>query len=194
MKSSLITDEELAIAVASKDAAAFQKLYERHCDRVYARLTRLLGPVHDREDVMQQVFLQLYRALPTFRGESTLSTFLFRITSYVACDHLRKCGRRVVVMYGEGLDELTDGRPTPEDRSRSRQQLETIFHLLQHVKPEQRIAFQLVAVEGLSLAAAADRVGAEPKEVRQRVSQARRELLAMLGRAERRPPTNAKRS
>jgi RNA polymerase sigma-70 factor, ECF subfamily len=193
MKSSLITDEELAIAVSGKDTAAFQKLYERHCERVYARLTRLLGPVPDREDVMQQVFLQLYRALPTFRGESTLSTFLFRITAYVACDYLRKNGRRVVVMDGEGLDELVDGRPTPEDRSRSRQQLETIFNLLQHVKPERRIAFQLVAMEGLSLAAAADQVGAEPREVRQRVSQARRELVAMLDRAERRRPAEGRR-
>lgn len=193
MKSSLITDEELALAAAGKDTSAFQKLYERHCERVYARLTRLLGPVPDREDVMQQVFLQLYRALPTFRGDSTLSTFLFRITAHVACDYLRKCGRRVVVIDGEGLDELIDGRPTPEDRSRSRQQLETIFHLLQHVKPERRIAFQLVAMEGLSLAAAADQVGAAPKEVKQRVSQARRELVEMMDRAERRRPSDWKR-
>jgi RNA polymerase sigma-70 factor, ECF subfamily len=193
MKSRPITDEELALAVAGKDTSAFQKLYERHCERVYARLTRLLGPVPDREDVMQQVFLQLYRALPTFRGDSTLSTFLFRITAYVACDYLRKCGRRVVVIDGEGLDELIDGKPTPEDRSRSRQQLETIFNLLQHVKPERRIAFQLVAMEGLSLAAAADQVGAAPKEVKQRVSQARRELVAMLDRAERRGASDGKR-
>jgi RNA polymerase sigma-70 factor (ECF subfamily) len=180
------TDDDLANAAAAGDAAAFAELYARYAQRVFARLTRLVGPGPDREDVLQQVFLELHRALPGFRAEASLSTFLYRITINVASNHLRRRRRRPVDFGDTELDALLDGQPTPEDRAHRREELARIFRLLERVKPDKRIAFVLVAVEGLSIDDAADLVGANPEAVKQRVLHARRELVAMIERAERR--------
>lgn len=179
------SDEQLASAAAAGDTGAFAELYARYADRVFARITHLIGPGADREDVLQQVFLELHRALPRFRGESALSTFLYRITVNVAYDHLRHRARRSGEHDPAALDVLIDGDPTPEERARRRQQLAQIFTLLERIKPNKRIAFALVAVEGLSLGEAGELMGASPDAVKQRVLQARRELLALMAAAER---------
>jgi RNA polymerase sigma-70 factor (ECF subfamily) len=181
-----LDDSALVARFLDGDRAAYTALYQRYADRVFARLTRLIGPGADREDLLQQVFLALFRALPGFRGEATVSTFIYRITVNVACDHLRRRGRRRVDYAPEALDELIDGSPSPEERARLRAELRDILVLLERVKPAKRIAFVLVAVEGLSLDEAAALVDARPEAVKQRVLHARRELLAMMERAERR--------
>jgi RNA polymerase sigma-70 factor (ECF subfamily) len=153
-------------------------------DQVHVRVTRLIGPVADREDVLQHVFLALHRALPRFRGESAFSTFLYRITVNVAYDHLRHRRRRAEAHDAAALDALIDGEPGPEDRARRREELRLVFALLDRIKPKKRIAFVLVAVEGLTLGEAAALVGARADAVKQRVLHARRELVALLERAE----------
>jgi RNA polymerase sigma-70 factor (ECF subfamily) len=178
-------DAELAVAAAAGDAGAFAELYARYADRVFARITRLVGPGPDREDVLQQVFLELHRALPRFRGDSTVSTFLYRIAINVTYDHLRRRTRRAGEHDPGALDSLIDGDPTPEDRAHRREELGRIFALLDRIKPKKRIAFVLVAVEGLTIGEAAELVGAQPEAVKQRVLHARRELVALMQSAER---------
>jgi RNA polymerase sigma-70 factor (ECF subfamily) len=178
-----VPDTELAISAATGDTSAFDELYARYADRVFARITHLIGPGPDREDVLQQVFLGLHRALPRFRAEASISTFLYRITVNIAYDHLRHRARRSGVHDPTALDTLIDGDPSPEDRARRREELTQIFGLLERIKPAKRIAFVLVAVEGLSLAEAAELIGANPEAVKQRVLHARRELVALLGDA-----------
>jgi RNA polymerase sigma-70 factor (ECF subfamily) len=185
-RSQAAPDRELALAAATGDADAFAELYARYADRVFARITHLIGPGPEREDVLQQVFLELHRALPRFRGDSSLSTFLYRIAINVTYDHLRRRTRRSADHDPAALDTLIDGDPTPEDRARRREELVQIFALLDRIKPNKRIAFVLVAVEGLSLGEAAELVGAHPDAVKQRVLHARRELFALLQIAERR--------
>jgi RNA polymerase sigma-70 factor (ECF subfamily) len=181
-----MSDDALAASATAGDHDAFHELYARYADRVFARLTHLVGPGPDREDVLQQVFLELHRALPRFRGESALATFLYRITVNVAYDHLRRRVRRTAEHDAGALDALVDREPTPEARTRCREQLRQIFELLEHIKPKKRIAFVLVAIEGLSLTEAAELVGANAEAVKQRVLHARHELVALMNDAERR--------
>jgi RNA polymerase sigma-70 factor (ECF subfamily) len=177
-------DADLALAAVTGDPAAFTELYSRYADRVFARIVHLLGPGSDREDVLQQVFLELHRALPRFRGDAALSTFLYRITINVVYDHLRRRLRRTAEHDPDALDALIDGDPSPEDRARRREELNQIFALLDRIKPKKRIAFVLVAIEGLSLSEAAELIGASPDAVKQRVLHARRELLALITASE----------
>jgi RNA polymerase sigma-70 factor (ECF subfamily) len=181
------SDDELAAAAGSGDETAFAELYARYVDRVYMRVVHLVGPGPDSDDVLQQVFIGLHRALPRFRGESQISTFLYRITVNVAYDHLRRRARRSGEHDVAALDALIDDAPTPEDRVRRRDELRQIFALLEQIKPKKRIAFVLVAVEGLSLAEAAELVGARVDAVKQRVLHARRELVALMADAELHP-------
>jgi len=179
------SDGQLVADAVSGDGGAFAELYARYAERVFVRVTRLIGPGPDCEDVLQQVFVALFRALPRFRGDAQLSTFLHKITTNVATDHLRARGRRSVNHDPTALDTLIDGDQTPEDRARRRAELQRVFGLLDQIKPEKRVAFVLVAVEGMSLAEAAEHVGEHAETVKQRVRRARRELIALMDDAER---------
>jgi RNA polymerase sigma-70 factor (ECF subfamily) len=134
------TSLALVEAARAGDHAAFATLYHRHARWVYTRLTRLVGPGPDREDLLQQVFLELHRSLPSFRGDASLTTFLHRITVHVAFDHLRRRGRRPLAYAAEALDELIDGHPTPDARARRRDELRQVLELLERLKPVKRIA------------------------------------------------------
>jgi RNA polymerase sigma-70 factor, ECF subfamily len=145
-------DEELVARAMRGDRDAFAAIYHQLADAVYARLTRLLGPVSEREDVLQQVFIQLHRALPMYRGEATLATFVHRIAVNAAYDHLRARRRRPVLpASAPELDELVSDAPSPAVRTERREELSQLFDLLAMLAPDKRIALVLVGVEGLSL-------------------------------------------
>jgi RNA polymerase sigma-70 factor (ECF subfamily) len=169
------------------DGDAFEALYHAHVDGVFRLITRLVGPDSEREDLVQQVFLELHRALPGFRGESLFSTWLHRIVVRVAYDHLRRRRRRpVVALKDEDLEALIAPDETPEAAARQRELLRQALGLLDRIKPKKRIAFLLRVVEGLSLEEIGEIVGAKPPAVGQRVKHAERELEGMIARAERR--------
>lgn len=159
---------------------AFAELYESHADGVFALVTRLLGPSPDREDVLQQAFLQVYLALPRFRGESSVATFVRRIAVHVAIDHLRGRGRRMVVTDPAAMDDLIEPGATPEARAAARRGLLALFTALADVDVDRRVAFVLTAIEGLSMREAAALVGASPDAVKQRALAARRQLELRL--------------
>ena len=174
-----VEESALVSAAAAGDRRAFAALYQRHLDSVYARLTRVIGPAPERDDLVQQIFLDLYRALPRFRGEAAFSTFLHRIVLNVACDHLerRRRGRgRNEPLDARDLETLIAPDASPEQRARQREELRRLFALLEDLSPKRRTAFVLVAVEGLALEEAAALLNAKPAAIKQRVLEARREL------------------
>jgi RNA polymerase sigma-70 factor (ECF subfamily) len=106
----LIESEAIRLAQAG-DAAAFEFLYELHGRRVYALCLRMLGNPSDAEDLMQEAFLQLFRKIGTFRGESAFSTWLHRMTVNVVLMRLRKKSLPVA-----SLEEATDPDEEPGGR------------------------------------------------------------------------------
>jgi RNA polymerase sigma-70 factor, ECF subfamily len=90
------------------DAEAFQSLYDKHKRRVYSLCLRMTANTAEAEDLTQEAFLQLYRKIATFRGESAFSTWLHRLSVNVVLMHLRKKSLPVV-----SLEETTQG--TEED-------------------------------------------------------------------------------
>jgi RNA polymerase sigma-70 factor (ECF subfamily) len=90
------------------DAEAFQLLYDKHKRRVYSLCLRMTANVAEAEDLAQEAFLQLYRKIATFRGESAFSTWLHRLSVNVVLMHLRKKSLPQI-----SLEEATQG--TDED-------------------------------------------------------------------------------
>jgi RNA polymerase sigma-70 factor, ECF subfamily len=86
------------------DAEAFQALYDKHKRRVYSLCLRMTANTAEAEDLAQEAFLQLYRKIATFRGESAFSTWLHRLSVNVVLMHLRKKSLPVV-----SLEETTQG-------------------------------------------------------------------------------------
>jgi RNA polymerase sigma-70 factor, ECF subfamily len=98
-----LTEGEAIRLAQAGDAAAFEFLYELHGRRVYALCLRMVGSPSDAEDLMQEAFLQLFRKIGTFRGESAFSTWLHRMTVNVVLMRLRKKSLPVA-----SLDEATE--------------------------------------------------------------------------------------
>ncbi len=84
------TEAEAIRRAQSGDAAAFEFLYQMHSRRVYALCLRMVSNPADAEDLTQEAFLQLFRKIGTFRGESAFSTWLHRMTVNVVLMRLRR--------------------------------------------------------------------------------------------------------
>jgi RNA polymerase sigma-70 factor, ECF subfamily len=174
-------DAELVERHAGGDSEAFAEIYRRHAGTVYRRLTRILGPVAVREDLTQDVFLSLHRALPSFRGDAALGTLIQRIAINAAYDHLRR--RKPTALDAAVLAELVAPLPSPEAQTQAREELVHVFACLAKLKPKKRIALLLRVVDGLSFEAIAELVDATPDAVAKRVQHGQRELDALLARS-----------
>ncbi len=161
------------------DRRAFDDLYRAHVASVHRLLTRLIGPVPERDDLLQQVFLEAFRSLPGFRGDAAFATWLHRIVVNVAYRHLR---RHRGVRWEEVPDELVSPTASPELVAYRQQELQRALGYLSALKPKKRIAYVLRVVEGLSLDEIGVLVGANAPAVGQRVKHAQRELAAMIER------------
>lgn len=84
------TDFELAQAASNGDMAAFEEIYQRHHRRVYSICLRMLQNAYEAEDLTQDVFIQLYRKIGSFRGDSAFTTWLHRMTVNQVLMHFRK--------------------------------------------------------------------------------------------------------
>ena len=93
------------------DEEAFSALFEAHKRRVYSLCLRMLGNPTEAEDLTQEAFLQLFRKIATFRGESAFSTWLHRLSVNVVLMHLRKKGLNQI-----SLDETENSQGEPIKR------------------------------------------------------------------------------
>ncbi len=165
------------------DPTAFALIYRAHAAAVHRRLSRLLGPVPEREDLLQDVFLALHRVLPTFRGDAALATLIQRIAINKACELLRARYRRPTTpVDGAFFDELVSGAGTPEAQASTREELCAVFACLARIKPKKRVALLLRVVEGLSFEQIGQLVDATPEAVAKRVQHGHQELTALLSR------------
>lgn len=183
-------DDRVDLALVARhragDPDAFAALYRTHVEAVYRRLGRILGPIPEREDLTQDVFLALHKMLPRFRGEAKLSTVLHRIAINRAFEHLRTQARRPATpMDAAFFDELIGAGGSPERAASDREALVQVFSCLQRIKPKKRIAFLLRVVDGLSFEEIAVLVEASPEAVAKRVQHAQRDLDELIARAER---------
>src|SRR6266404_6241819 len=85
-----LTEAEAIRKAKDGDAAAFEYLYNLHCRRVYGVCLRMIKNPAEAEDLTQQAFLQLFRKIGTFRGESSFSTWLHRVTVNIVLMYLRR--------------------------------------------------------------------------------------------------------
>ncbi len=99
------TDAALARSAAAGDAGAFESIYRRHAGRVHGVIVRLVGGQGVRaEDLTQEAFVRAWQALPKFRFESALSTWLHRLAVTTALMELR--GRRAGPRFDDGEDAI----------------------------------------------------------------------------------------
>jgi len=168
-------ERDLVERARSGDATALRTIAERELPRVERLLGRILGPRRDFEDLVQNVFLELCRALPSYRGESKLSTFIGGITVRVARRALRPSAYEK--RRGPMPLELVASDSGPERNAIASERLRRLHAALDRIKPKKRIAFTLWALDGMSPTEIAELTGAKLHTVRSRIFHARHELM-----------------
>ena len=173
-------DLELAARCGAGDADAFEELYRQHARRLFSLVFRMTGSAEDAEDLLQEVFLQAHRKLAGFRGESTLGTWLYRLTMNHCLDHLRgrlaKMDRSTESLDAEDAFEPAAHAPVVPTAV-TRVDLERAIAAL----PEgYRAAFLLHDVEGFEHREVAKILGVSEGTSKSQVHKARMKLRAIL--------------
>src|SRR5438309_908302 len=179
--------EAEAIERAQKgDGEAFEALYSLHKRRVYSLCLRMTGNPIDAEDLAQEAFLQLFRKIATFRGESAFSTWLHRMTVNVVLMQLRKKGLPVVpideTMEGEDEGSVRKEPGAPDERLAGSIDRLHLQRAVDELPPGYRTIFVLHDVEGYEHNEIASLVGCSIGNSKSQLHKARlklRELLRM---------------
>ena len=108
-----LTEAEAIRQAKDGDAAAFEYLYKTNCRRVYSVCLRMIKNPAEAEDLTQQTFLQVFRKIGTFRGESGFSTWLHRVTVNVVLMHLRR--KKPTEIICEDLDRPGSDHEGPRE-------------------------------------------------------------------------------
>ena len=166
-------DAALLASCRSSERGAQQRLYELSHRQVYRLMVRMVG-LQDAADVTQQVFLQVFRKIDQFAGHSKFETWLYRLATNEALQHLRKGKRwRFQTLSREPMSQH-------EPANERNEQKEVLEQALSRVDPELRSIFVLREVEGLSYREIAEAINVPEGTVGSRLNRARRELQQQL--------------
>jgi RNA polymerase sigma-70 factor, ECF subfamily len=176
-------EAELIERAKQGDEAAFEALYHQHKRRVYSLCLRMVSNPAQAEDLAQEAFLQLYRKIGTFRGESAFSTWLHRMTVNVVLMQLRKKGLPVVSL--EETLEADDEAPRKEFGTKDVKLTGSVDRLelrraIDRLPPGYRTVFILHDVEGFEHNEIAGIVGCSIGNSKSQLHKARLKLRDFL--------------
>ncbi|MDX2033683.1 MAG: RNA polymerase sigma factor [Blastocatellia bacterium] len=175
-------DFVLAQAAARGDMRAFEMLYERHHRRVYSLCLRMLANATEAEDLTQEVFIQLFRKVGSFRGESAFTTWLHRLTVNHVLMHFRKKGVKYEKTTEEGeIGEIQDIIQSISERPRFVDRI-ALDKAISELPPGYRTVFVLHDVEGFEHEEVADMLGVSVGTSKSQLHKARMRLRDLLNK------------
>ena len=180
-------EEEARIirAVLDGDTNRFEELVRAYEKIVYSLALRTLGNPQDAMDAAQESFFRAYRALPSFRGDSKFSVWLYRLTANVCTDMLRRRSRAMETSLTdeeETVFDIPDGRFCPQTELEKKQLRQSVRLGIAKLPEEFRQVLLLRELAGLSYDEIARTTGLEPGTVKTRIFRARKKLAAILMR------------
>lgn len=184
-----MTENELVLLLREGNEQAFKELVTRYQDAVYNTALGLLQHPTDAEDIAQEVFIQVYRSIDSFKGDSLLSTWMYRITVTKSLDLIRSRKRKkrfgiLSQLFGE------DNRPIheavdfvhPGVKQEQKEEAGILFKLIDQLPENQRTAFLLNKVEELSYREIADILQITEGAVDSLLQRAKQNLRKKIGK------------
>ena len=156
------------------DSEDFDAIVENHSNFVYNVAYRVMGSPQEAEDVAQDAFLSAYRAYDRFRGQSHVTTWLYRITTNAALMRLRKI-KKARTLTHTGIDEVevVDWTKNPHKDALDSELGDKLREGIDLLEPDLRAALVLRDVQGLSNAEAAEALGITVSALKSRLHRAR---------------------
>jgi RNA polymerase sigma-70 factor, ECF subfamily len=177
-----LSDAELLRRHVAGDPDAFGELFGRHRDRLWAIAVRTLGDPEEAADALQDAMIAAFQRADSFRGDSAVTTWLYRIVVNAALDRMRRRAARPTTACRdeEALDALATGGQALADPSDLSDTAIDVRAALQQLVPEQQAALVLVDMLGYSVVDAALVLGVPEGTVKSRAARGRARLLPRL--------------
>jgi RNA polymerase sigma-70 factor (ECF subfamily) len=156
-------DTDLVARAAAGDASAFHALVERHRAMVYRMAYQFAGNHHDAEDIVQDVFIKVYRGLDRFRHDAQVTSWLYRIVMNACIDHRRRSAPAGWAPFTDDMESrmvnTPEEGPGPEAQAYGGQIGEVLAEEIARLPPGQRLVFMMRHHEGLKLSEIASALG-----------------------------------
>ncbi len=165
------------------DSAAFEQLMEAHESRMYAVALRMCGNREDAQDCLQEAMIRIYRAMGSFKGQSSFATWAYRITMDSCLDELRRRKNRQATSLDALLDvgfSPADEVNTPERSSLAEEKKRALERAIAELPEDMKAAVVLRDVQGLSYEEIADVLQANVGTIKSRISRGREKLRQIL--------------
>ncbi|HXP50147.1 MAG TPA: RNA polymerase sigma factor [Bacteroidia bacterium] len=181
-------EEQLIIGLKKGDTTAYNELVKLFSDKVFNTSVSILQNSEDAEDITQEVFIEIFKSIHGFKGESKLSTWIYRITVIKAFEFLRKKKRKkrfAIVQSLFGIESVLPETDVPhfyhpgvqlENKERSA----ILFTAIDQLAENQKTAFILHKIEGLSYAEVADVMKTSVPSVESLLFRAKQNLQKLL--------------
>lgn len=176
-------DEDLIKLSLAGDTGAFEELMEKYQHKIYSLAYRYMGNEEDASDMAQEALVKAYRSLHGFKGDSSFSTWIYRITANVCIDELRKRKRTlhmisldepVATMDGDEIErDITDHSPTADILYERKELEDYLQSLINTLKPDHKSAIILRDVMGFSYEEIAEILQCSVGTVKSRISRGR---------------------
>ena len=182
-----LTDHSLVERCRGNDDAAFSEVVARYKTKIYNYLYRMTGSAEDAEDLTQEVFVRMYTSIDSFRGQSSLNTWLFRIAGNLCIDRFRRTKNRPAaysldapVGDAEMAPEIPDTTYEPHRLLENVEMAEQIQTALSKLPDKLRATLLLHDIEGLPYEEIAQIAGCPLGTVKSRLFNARMQLRQHL--------------
>lgn len=183
-----MSEEQLIRRAQQGDDSAFEELLLLHQKRVYNLCLRMSANADDALDLSQEAFLKAWKSIGQYQFEASFSTWLFRLTSNVCIDFLRRKKRRQETSLTENFDDSEDGaersvldpQPLPEQQAITNETRLELACAMAALAPDHREILQLRVVENLPYEQIAEILGVRVGTVKSRLARARISLRKIL--------------
>lgn len=183
-----MSEEQLIRRAQQGDNGAFEELLLLHQKKVYNLCLRMSTNPDDALDLSQEAFLRAWRSLGQYQFEASFSTWLFRLTSNICIDFLRRKKRRQETSLTESYDDsdegaelsVPDAQPGPEQQAMTNETKIELARAMEQLSPEHREILQLRVIEDLQYEQIADILGVRVGTVKSRLARARLSFRKIL--------------
>ena len=179
-----MSEEQLIRRAQQGDNDAFEELLLLHQKKVYNLCLRMSANPDDALDLSQEAFLRAWRSLGQYQFEASFSTWLFRLTSNICIDFLRRQETSLTESYDdsdEGAElAVPDAQPGPEQQAMTNETKIELARAMEQLSPEHREILQLRVIEDLQYEQIADILGVRVGTVKSRLARARLSFRKIL--------------
>ena len=173
-----MTDTELIQAVKNGNDKAFKELVLRYESRIASTVIGMLGNCPEAEDAGQETFIRFYRALPNFRGESSVITYMTRIAINLSLNELKRRKRRAILFKNKSEEYLAN--VADDNTNYNTDEQEIIYKGLKKLEPKFRSVIVLRLIEGYSTKETAEILSLPIGTVLSRLARAQEKLKTIL--------------